>query len=160
MRRLRAEEKPPHLIYTHTSHNFLAQETLFTDSFLPRQTSSGLGLFLWLNEKFKILYAVRTQLTWTHLRSMMAIKDPLECQFYMEMTRIEHWDTHTLDTKIDGQLYQRTAISRRPEAVIKQELDSVKETNQLIPDLVFRSSYLLDCLACQTYILKRNLSPQ
>jgi hypothetical protein len=44
-----------------------------------------------------ILYAVRTQLTWTHLRSLMSIEDPLKRQFYVEMTRIENWDTRTLD---------------------------------------------------------------
>ena len=29
----------------------------------------------------EIVYATRTQLTWTHLRSLMSIKDPLERQF-------------------------------------------------------------------------------
>lgn len=72
----------------------------------------------------EIMYAARTQLTWTHLRELMSLKDPLERQFYMEMCRIEHWDTRTLSEKIDGQLYQRTAISQRPEEVIKRELRS------------------------------------
>ena len=63
----------------------------------------------------EIGYAVSTQLTWTHLRELMGIKDPLARQFYVEMTRIEHWDTRTLSEKIDQQLYERTAISRKPE---------------------------------------------
>jgi len=50
----------------------------------------------------EIGYAARTELTWTHLRSLMSIEDPLKRKFYMEMTRIEHWDTRTLDAKIDG----------------------------------------------------------
>ena len=41
----------------------------------------------------EIRYAVRTQLTWTHLRSLMSIDDELKRRFYMEMARIEHWDT-------------------------------------------------------------------
>ena len=61
------------------------------------------------------VYAARIQLTWTHLRAIMFIEDPLACQFYIEMTRIEHWDTRTLADKIDKQLYERTAISRKPE---------------------------------------------
>lgn len=32
----------------------------------------------------EILYAVRTQLSWTHLRSLMAIEDSLARQFYMK----------------------------------------------------------------------------
>lgn len=94
----------------------------------------------------EILYAVRTQLSWTHLRSLMAIEDSLARQFYMEMCRLEKWPTRTLDEKIDGRMYERTAISRKPEDVIKAELGKVRENNSLQPDLVFRSSYFLDML--------------
>jgi len=45
----------------------------------------------------------------------MAIEDELKRKFYLEMARIEHWDTRTLDHKIDGMLYERTALSRKPE---------------------------------------------
>lgn len=92
----------------------------------------------------EIVYAVRTQLSWTHLRSLMAVEDELARKFYMEMCRLEHWNTRTLDEKIDGMLYERTAISRRPEEVIKAELDKIKDDNEIHPDLVFRSSYFLD----------------
>jgi hypothetical protein len=94
----------------------------------------------------EIVYAVRTQLTWTHLRSLMSIDDELKRSFYMEMCRLEHWDTRTLIEKIDTQLYELTALSRKPEEVIKQELAKVKETNTLTPDIVFRSDYFLDML--------------
>ncbi len=60
----------------------------------------------------------------------------------MEMCRLEKWSTRTLDEKIDSQLYERTAISRRPEEIIKAELDTMKDTDRIHPDLVFRSSYL------------------
>ena len=53
----------------------------------------------------EIVYAVRTQLTWTHLRSIMFIEDELIRSFYFEMCRLEHWDTRTLNKKIDSQLY-------------------------------------------------------
>ena len=89
---------------------------------------------------------MRTQLTWTHLRSLMAIEDELKRKFYLEMARIEHWDTRTLDQKIDGMLYERTALSRKPEELIKQELEQIQTTNSLSPDVVFRSSYFLDAL--------------
>ncbi len=89
----------------------------------------------------EIGYAVRTQLSWTHLRSIMFIDDELKRSFYMEMTRLEHWDTRTLDEKINQMLYERTALSKKPENLIKQELQQIKETNTLSPDVVFRSSY-------------------
>jgi predicted nuclease of restriction endonuclease-like (RecB) superfamily len=94
----------------------------------------------------EIGYALRTQLTWTHLRSLMYIDDVLKRKFYLEMTRLEHWDTRTLDQKIDGLLYERTALSRKPEELIKQELQQIQVNNSLTPDAVFRSSYFLETL--------------
>lgn len=87
----------------------------------------------------------------------MYIKDPLERQFYAHLCGMEHWDTRTLDQKIDQQLYQRSAISRKPEEVIKQELAEVKENNQLLPDLVFRSSYFLDMLGLPDVFTEKDL---
>ena len=99
-----------------------------------------------LFSKDEIGYAMRTQLSWTQLRSLMGLKDALERQFYMQMCALEHWDTRTLDAKIDQQLYQRTAISQKPEELIRLELEQTKETQQLNPDMVFRSTYFLDML--------------
>ena len=104
-----------------------------------------------------IRYATRTQLSWTHLRSLMSVKDPLERQLYAHMCGIEHWDTRTLDLKIDQQLYQRTALSRKPEEVIKHELEEAKSNHQLLPDLVFRSSYFLDMLGVPDIFTERDL---
>ena len=64
----------------------------------------------------------------------------------MEMARLENWDTRTLDQKIDSLFYERTALSRKPEEVIKQELKQIQATNSITPDVVFRSSYFLDVL--------------
>ena len=102
-------------------------------------------------------YAVRTQFTWTHIRAFISIKDPLVRQFYMEMCRLEHWDTRTLDAKIDSQLYERTALSRKPEELIKQELSQLKEENILQPDIVFRSSYFLDMLGLPDIFSEKDL---
>ena len=104
-----------------------------------------------------IVSATQRQLTWTHLKSLIYIKDPLERRFYANLCCIEHWDTRTLDEKIDQQLYQRTAISRKPEEIIKQELAEVKEKNQLLPDLVFRSSYFLDMLGLPDIFTEKDL---
>ena len=43
-------------------------------------------------------------------------------------------------------LYERTAISKKPEETIKQDLRKLQQDNQLSPDLVFRDPYLLDFL--------------
>lgn len=83
---------------------------------------------------------MRTQLTWTPLRSLTSVKEPIARQFYVEMYMIEHWDTRTLDEKIDGQLFERTSISRKPEEFIKRELEQVKTT---------KSAFALSCISKQ-----------
>lgn len=105
----------------------------------------------------EIVYATRTQLNWTHLRTLMSVKDPLERRFYAHMCSMERWDTRTLDEKIDRQLYQRTAISRKPEELIKKELDEVKLSSNLLPDMVFRSSYFLDMLGLPDIFTEKDL---
>lgn len=105
----------------------------------------------------EIIYAVRRQFSWTHIRSLMFIEEPLARQFYMEMCRIEHWDTRTLEAKIDSKLFERTAISRKPEETIKQELSQLKEDDVLQPDLVFRSSYFLDMLGLSDVFSEKDL---
>jgi predicted nuclease of restriction endonuclease-like (RecB) superfamily len=105
----------------------------------------------------EIMYAVRTQLTWTHLRSLMSIDDELKRSFYMEICRLEHWDTRTLNEKIDNQLYELTALSKKPEEVIKQELAKIKGTNTLTPNIVFRSDYFLDMLGLTDVYSEKDL---
>lgn len=93
--------------------------------------------------KDQIVYAVRRQLSWTHLKSVMYLDDDLKRQFYLEMCAHEHWSTREMDAKIDGMLYERTAVSKKPEKLIKKELDRAHVEGELTPDLVFRSSYFL-----------------
>ena len=94
----------------------------------------------------QISYAVHTQLSWTHLRSLMSVESDLARTFYLEMAAIEHWSTRELSDKIQSALYERTAISRKPEELIKAELKKVQNTGDLTPDLIFKSSYILDFL--------------
>jgi len=79
----------------------------------------------------EIVYALRTQLMWTHLRSLMAIEDKLRRQFYLEMCAHEHWSTREMDEKIDGMLYERTAISRKPDRLIRKELGQAHEAGRI-----------------------------
>jgi hypothetical protein len=48
--------------------------------------------------------------------------------------------------KIGGMLFERTALSRKPEEMIKQELAKLWEGDTLTPDLAFRDPYFLSFL--------------
>jgi predicted nuclease of restriction endonuclease-like (RecB) superfamily len=94
----------------------------------------------------QIVASLMRQLSWTHFIVLLPIKDKLQRDFYAEMCRLEHWSVRTLRKKIDSMLYERTAISKKPEELIKSELQNLKEQDQLTPDLVFKDPYVLDFL--------------
>ena len=90
-----------------------------------------------------IVVTLSQQLSWSHFHALLPIKDPLAGDFYAEMCRIERWDVRTLRQKIGSMLFQRTALSKRPKAVISAEISKLRE-GQFSPDTVFRDPYLLD----------------
>ena len=85
-------------------------------------------------------------LSWTHLIALIPLKEPLQREFYAEMCRVERWSVRALRKKIDSLLYERTAISKKPEKLAKQELAELRADDKVSPDLVFRDPYVLDFL--------------
>jgi predicted nuclease of restriction endonuclease-like (RecB) superfamily len=94
----------------------------------------------------KIVHALSEQLSWTHLRRIIYLEDPLKRDFYAEMCRIERWNTRTLNQKVQSMLFERTALSKKPAKLMAMELKKLREEDKLSPDLVFRDPYLLDFL--------------
>lgn len=109
----------------------------------------------WMTNE-QILATLSQTLSWSHFVELLPIKDPLARDFYAEMCRIERWDVRTLRRKIGGMLYQRTALSKQPDAVIEAEIDKLRG-GQVSPDLVFRDPYLLDLLGLQGAYSERDL---
>jgi predicted nuclease of restriction endonuclease-like (RecB) superfamily len=105
----------------------------------------------------KIVSALRTQLTWTHFRELIAIDDPLKREFYAEMCRAERWSTRTLQDQIKRMVYERTAVSKKPEGVIQAEIAALRDEDRLTPDLVFRDPYFLDFLGLPDRYRERDL---
>jgi predicted nuclease of restriction endonuclease-like (RecB) superfamily len=105
----------------------------------------------------KIVSALRRELSLTHFKDIIYIDDPLKRDFYTERCRIERWSTHTLHTKIQGMLYERTALSKKSEKLIKQELATLRDEDRVIPDLVFRDPYFLDFLGLSDTYSERDL---
>ncbi len=99
----------------------------------------------------KIVSALWRQLSWSHFKFIIYMDDVLKRNFYAEMCRIERWSTRTLSAKVDSMLYERTALSRKPEELIQQELERLRENDELSPDLVFQDPYILDFLGIQNH---------
>jgi len=97
------------------------------------------------------------QLSWSHFIEILPLKQPLEREFYAEMCRIERWSVRTLRERMGSQLYLRSAIAKKPEGVIAQELSHLREGGQMTPDLVFRDPYMLDFLGLPNGYNERDL---
>jgi len=94
----------------------------------------------------KIVVSLIRQLSWTHILAVLPIEDPLKRDFYIEMCKLEKWSVRVFRERIQSMLYERTAISKKPELTIQQDLEVLKNENKLNPDLVFRDPYFLDFL--------------
>jgi predicted nuclease of restriction endonuclease-like (RecB) superfamily len=106
---------------------------------------------------YEIVYALRRQLSWTHFRTLMYIESPLKRDFYIEMCKIERWSSRQLQERIQSMLYERTAISKKPEEVIINELQLLKSEQKLNPDLVFKDPYFLDFLGLKDAYSEKDL---
>lgn len=106
---------------------------------------------------FQIVATLVRQLSWSHFVLVMPIKDPMAREFYLTMAASERWSKRTLEAKIDGMLYERTAISEKPDELIKQELATLRNDNEMSPDLVFKSPYFLEFTGLKGMYSERSL---
>ena len=105
----------------------------------------------------QIIAPLVRQLSWTHFTVLIPIKDFIKRNFYAEMCRIEKWNVRTLENKINSMLFERTALSKRPELVAEAELDALRKEDRLTPDLVFRDPYILEFLNLNDRYLEKDL---
>ncbi len=105
----------------------------------------------------QIVSAARRQLSWTHFRTLIYIDDPLKRDFYLQMCQQEGWSTRSLQERLDSQLFERTALSKQPDALLAQELASLRQKGELHPGLVLKDPYVLDFLGLQDRYLEKDL---
>lgn len=92
----------------------------------------------------KIVSQLATKLSWSHFIEVLSLKDELQKEFYLTLAANELWGRNRLRKEIDGMLYERTALSSKPEEVVKQELANVRDNKVVSPDVVFKSPYFLE----------------
>lgn len=72
---------------------------------------------------------------WSHFKEILYLEDPVQRDFYAEMCRLERWSVRTLRDRVRSMLYERTAISRQPETLVRQELEQLRQADRITPDL-------------------------
>ena len=120
----------------------------------------NLWYMIQLTENYPILQSMIGEfknLSWTHIISILPIKDELKRKFYATLCQKEHWNTRTLKDRINSMLYERTALSRLPEKTIENQLKELKEEDVMTPELVFRDPYVLDFLELHNSFSERDL---
>lgn len=105
----------------------------------------------------EIVSTLSRQLSWSHFKEIIYVDSDLAVDFYAQMCRIERWNVRVLREKIQSMLFERTAISQKPEELARKELQTLREEDQLSPDLVFRNPYVLDFLGLKDIFLEKDL---
>ena len=105
----------------------------------------------------QIVSPLVSKLSWSHFLIVMPLKDELQREFYLTMAASERWSKRTLQAKIDGMLFERTAISGKPDEFIKKELSTLRNDNVMSPDLVFKSPYFLEFTGLKGMYSERDL---
>jgi predicted nuclease of restriction endonuclease-like (RecB) superfamily len=104
-----------------------------------------------------ILSTLSQELGWSHFVELLPLDRPLQRDFYAEMCRIERWSVRTLRQKIGSMLFERTALSKKPDKLIAQELRQLREEDRLTPEMVFRDPYFLDFLQLKDTYAEKDL---
>ena len=107
--------------------------------------------------KQKIVVSVIRQLSWTHIIALLPIEDSLKRDFYIQMCIHEKWSVRIFRERIQSMLYERTAISKKPEETIKNDLSLLKNEQKLSADLIFKDPYFLDFLGLKDTYSEKDL---
>ncbi len=97
------------------------------------------------------------QLTWSHFVELLPIDDSLKRDFYAAMCRNENWSVRTLRERKNSILYERKAISRKPEEMIKYEIEQLAKNDRMSLDLFYRDPYVLDFLGLRDTYSEKDL---
>jgi predicted nuclease of restriction endonuclease-like (RecB) superfamily len=105
----------------------------------------------------EIVSTLSRQLAWSHFLELIYLPDPLARDFYAQMCAQERWSVRRLRERKDTQLFERTALSKQPEALLAQELATLRESGELKPALLLKDPYVLDFLGLRDRYLEKDL---
>ena len=131
-----------------------------TDKYGVGFNKRNLQSFIKLNaviEDITILHTVCAKLSWSHIRNIIYIENPIKREFYIQMAILERWSVRTLQERMDSMLFERTAISKKPEHTILDELKTLASEKKISPDLAFRDPYFLDFLGLHDSYSEKDL---
>lgn len=105
----------------------------------------------------KIVATLSQQLSWSHFVELIKLDNDIQREFYTQMNAHENWSVRTLRQRMDGMLFERSAIAKQPEKVIRQELAKLEQPQTASLALHLKDPYLLDFLDLQDNFSEKDL---
>lgn len=92
--------------------------------------------------------AVRTELSWTHYRTLLRIENLEARNWYLQESITQNWSSRALERQISVLYYERLLASQNKDLLKKEAAEKISET---IPDIkdYLRDPYILDFLNLQ-----------
>ncbi len=103
------------------------------------------------------LSALRRELSWTHIKTLMYVDDALKRDFYTQLCLLEGWSVRQLQERMQSLLFERSAISRQPQATAQHALQALRREERPSPALLLKDPYVLDFLGLNDRYLERDL---
>lgn len=108
-------------------------------------------------QNYEIVATLSQQLTWSHFVELLPLEDALKRDFYAAMCKNERWSVRTLRERKKSMLYERTAISKKPDETIANEIAELRDDRKMSTDLFFRDPYMLDFLGLRDTYSEKDL---
>lgn len=106
---------------------------------------------------FEKVATLSQQLTWSHFVEIIPLQDELKRDFYAAMCMQENWSVRTLRERKNSMLYERTAISKKPEMTIQNEIAELRNDGKMTLDMFYRDPYMLDFLGLKDTYSEKDL---
>ena len=104
-----------------------------------------------------ILPSLLVKLSWSHIIEILKQKESIQREFYITMCSNEGWSVRELSSRIDSMLFERTAISKKPEETIYNDLKKLRDEKEMSVDLFLKDPYILDFLGLKDTYSEQDL---
>ena len=105
----------------------------------------------------KICATVSHKFSWSHFVEFIKIDDNVKREFYLTMCANEGWSIRTLKERINSMLFERTAISKKPEETILKDLTLLSQNKEMSENLFIKDPYILDFLELKDSYSEKDL---
>ena len=99
-------------------------------------------------QAFPIRNAVRTELSWTHYRTLLRVENANAREWYLQEAITQSWSARALERQI-GALYYERLLASQDKALVEAEADSHTKPLVDTPKDYLRDPYILDFLNLQ-----------